>query len=69
MDEQEIEWEEKVRELKRRIEILKQEVGYYQKGDLKCSERLKSKLKPQSNQQKDSLEKIRASVMRSALDV
>ena len=69
MDEQEIEWEEKVRDLKRRIEILKQEVGYYQKGDLKCSERLKVKLEPQSKQEKGSLEKIRASLMRSALDV
>ena len=69
MDEQEIEWEEKVRDLKRRIEILKQEVGYYEKGDLKCSERLKAKLEPQSKQEKGSLEKIRASVMRSALDV
>ena len=68
MDEQEVDWDEQIRAIKKRIEILKQEVGYYQKGDLKCSERLNQKLEPQEKKPKNSLDSLRASIIRSGLE-
>ena len=69
MDEQEIEWEEKVSDLKRRIAELKEEVGYYDKGEVKCSQESKKGSQASPKKPKDSLDKIKASLMRSALDV
>jgi len=68
MDEQEVDWDERVRAIKKRIEILKQEVGYYQKGDLKCSQRLNQKLEPQEEKPKNSLDSLRESIIRSGLE-
>lgn len=65
MDEQEIEI--RVAVLKRRIELMKLEVGYYDK-EKSCSTELQQKSPPQESGQDQSLDKIRSTIMRSALE-
>jgi len=69
MDEQEIDWDARVKDIKRRIADLKERVGYYEKGDTECSEKLNQQLPESPEKSQESLSKIRASLMRSALDV
>ena len=69
MDEQEVDWDERIRDIKRRIAELKEEVGYYEKGEVKCSQESKTGSQASPKKPKDSLDKIKASLMRSALDV
>ena len=69
MDEQEIDWDARVNDIKRRIADLKERVGYYEKGDTQCSGKSNQQLPESPEKPQESLSNIRDALMRSALEV